>query len=367
MKRKKNHPALWLLLLLPMLLLAGCGRNGKNEPGTREVVDMAGRRMRVPEAVRRVYSTRPGSVMLYAVAPDLMLNRSLWTTNGSEKYLLDSYLKLPQVEGSSEEIVRLRPDVIISYFRIDPKSIDEADRLSAKTGVPVFMVDMDMRQYPKAFTAMGDLLGRREQADRMTAFVEKYLTPVMAASERIPPSKRRRVYYAEGPRGLNTDPSSSFHSEALNLVGGENVARVNALSGKGLSAVSMEQVLRWDPEVIIVWTGMGPSVTTYREMLKDPLWAKVPAVKSGRLHQIPFRPFGWFDRPPGTNRIMGAIWLSRLLYPELYPDDLEQVTREYFSLFFHRDLSDAELREVLHPLETAGRQQGKVAQKQLNP
>ncbi|NTV26051.1 MAG: ABC transporter substrate-binding protein [Chlorobiaceae bacterium] len=356
-----------MLLLLPMLLLGGCAKSGGHKAGTREVVDMAGRKMEVPAVIRRVYSTRPGSVVLYAVAPDLMVNRSLWTTAGSEKFMLDSYLKLPFAEGSAEEIIRLRPDVIISYFVINPKTIDEANRLSAKTGIPVFMVDMSMKQYPKAFAAMGDLLGRKTQTDRMTGFVEKYLVPVMARAERIPENQRRRVYYAEGNRGLNTDPSGSFHSEVLDLVGGENVARVNVLAGKGLSAVSMEQLLQWKPEVVLVWTGMGRSLTTYQAIRADPLWAKVPAIQAGRLHQIPYQPFGWFDRPPGTNRIMGAIWLSRLLYPELYPDDLGQVTREYFSIFFHRDLTDAELQEVLHPLADASVPKKKVAQQTLKP
>jgi iron complex transport system substrate-binding protein len=354
-------------LPLLMLLLGACNQGGKPVAGTHEVVDMAGRRMRVPERITRVYTTRPGSVALYAVAPDLMINRSLWTTDGSEKFLGASYLKLPFADGSAEEIVRLHPDVIISWFDLSPKSVEDADRLSSKTGVPVFMVDMDMRAYQKAFAAMGGLLGRKSQTDRMSAFVDRYLTPIIERTKRIPENQRRRVYYAEGGRGLNTDPSGSFHSQVFDLCGGKNVAKVNALSGKGMSAVSMEQILQWNPEVVVVWTGMGPSLTTYRFIAGDPLWAKVSAVRTGRLRQVPNQPFGWIDRPPGTNRIMGAIWLSRQLYPELYPDDLGQVTREYFSIFFHRDLSDAELREVLNPLGAAAGQQGKSANPTVKP
>jgi iron complex transport system substrate-binding protein len=356
-----------LLLLLAIVFLAGCGKPGKPPVAKREVVDMAGRKMTVPADIRRVYTGRPGSVVMYAVAPDLMVSRSLWNNQGSERFLSESYLKLPFAEGSAEEIVRLHPDVIISWFDLSPKSIDDAERLSAKTGIPVFMVDMDMTQYPKSFAALGSLLGRKDQTNRMTAFVEKYLVPVLERAAQIAEKRRVRVYYAEGNRGLNTDPSGSFHSEVLNRVGGVNVAKVNALAGKGMSAVSMEQILQWNPEVIIVWTGMGPSVTTSRAIAGDPLWARVPAVKSGHIYQIPCQPFGWFDRPPGTNRIMGAIWLSRLLYPDLYPADLEQASREYFSIFYHYDLTDAELRAVLNPLGTTEEKQEKVTSKTLKP
>ena len=363
MKRSFHTRFCWLLPIF-LLLLAACQPSGK-KPGsdTREVVDMAGRRMEVPVVITRAYSTRPGSVTLYAVAPDLMVNRSLWMTDGAERFMSPAYLKLPYSDGAVEDIIRLHPDVIISYFSIDPQSIDQATRLSQKTGIPVFMVDMEMKRYPEAFAAMGELLGKQEQTAKMSAYIEKWLLPVFAKAAQIPESQRKRVYYAEGNRGLNTDPSGSFHSQIVDLVGATNVAQVNRLSGKGMSSVSIEQVLQWNPDEVIVWTGMGPSVTTCRNITNDPLWQRVPAVREGRIHQIPFLPFGWFDRPPGTNRILGTLWLAQLLYPEVYQIDLEAATREYFSVFFHRDLTDAELREVLHPLAPTGMAQGEGAKK----
>lgn len=365
MKRNEKNPYRLLRLLLPvmLLLLGACSKNSKSHVDTREVVDMAGRRMAVPLVIKKVYSTRPGSVVLYAVAPDLMVNRSLWMTDGSEKFMSEAYLKLPFADGSAEEIIKFHPDVIISYFNINPRSIEEADRLSAKTGVPVFMVDMDMKRYQKAFAAMGELLGRKEQTDRMSRYVETWLNPVFDKAGKISDSAKKRIYYAEGNMGLNTDPSGSFHSEVIDLVGGVNVAKVQLLSGKGMSGVSMEQILQWNPDVVIVWTGMGPALTTYRNISNDPLWAKLPAVREHRIYQVPCQPFGWFDRPPGTNRILGALWLANLLYPEVYHIDLERATREYFSLFFHRDLSDAELREIQNPLSSASGSKGQIEKK----
>jgi iron complex transport system substrate-binding protein len=363
MKRSFHTRFCWLLPIF-LLLLAACQPSGKKpETDNREMVDMAGRRMTVPAVIRRVYSTRPGSVTLYAVAPDQMVNRSLWMTDGAERFMSPAYLKLPYSDGAAEDIIRLHPDVIISCFSINSQSIDQANRLSQKTGIPVFMVDMEMKRYPEAFKVMGELLGRQEQTSKMTAYIEKWLLPVFARAAQIPEKQRKRVYYAEGNRGLNTDPSGSFHSQIIDLVGATNVANVNLLSGKGMSVVSMEQVLQWNPDEVIVWTGMGPSLTTCRNIASDPLWQRVPAVREGRIHQIPFLPFGWFDRPPGTNRILGALWLARLLYPEVCHIDLEAATKEYFTIFFHRDLTEDELRDVLHPLAQTGMAQGEGAKK----
>ncbi|NTW50731.1 MAG: ABC transporter substrate-binding protein [Chlorobiales bacterium] len=348
--KKYVRPVYLFVLPLLLILLASCSNAGKKPlPAAREVTDMAGRKMVVPDTIRRVYVTRPGSVLMYAVAPDMVVSRSLWTTDVSKKFMLDTYLQLPYTEGSNEEIVKLKPDVIISYFNINPKTKDESDKLSEKVGIPVFMVDMNMEKYEDVFQVLGELLNCNAQTSRMMAFMHTYYDSIAIKAKQIPDEKKVRVYYAEGERGLNTDPSGSFHSQVLDMVGAINVAQVDVLPGKGMSAVSMEQVLLWNPDVILVWTGMGTAMTTWQYVNSDKLWAKASAVKNKHVYQISYQPFGWFDRPPGTNRIMGAIWTAQLLYPDVYQFNLENITREYFEIFYHHKLTDAELQEVLHP------------------
>ncbi len=337
------------LALCFTLLSAYSATERKLPRATHEVTDMAGRKMVVPSVIRRIYVNKPGSVLMYAVAPDMLVSRSLWLTDKTKRYLKSSYLQLPYVDGSVEEMVRLKPDIIISSFNINPKTKDEADRLSQKIGIPVFMVPIDMGRYEQTFKVLGELLNRQEQTGRMRGFIHTYFDGIAIKAKQIPAKQRVRVYYAEGERGLNTDPSGSFHSQILDVVGAVNVAQVAIASGQGMSAVSMEQLLLWNPDVVLVWTGMGSSMTTMHAIQSDNLWARTRAVKNNKLYQIPFLPFGWFDRPPSTNRIMGAIWTAELLYPDIYHYDLKKVTREYFDIFYHHKLTDDELAEVLHP------------------
>ncbi len=333
-----------------LMFLSACNPVKKSaRSATHEVTDMAGRTMAIPDTLSHLYVNRPGSILLYAVAPDMLVSRSLWMTDGTKKFLKSSYLRLPYIDGSVEEIVKLRPDIIISSFNINPKTKDDADKLSQKTGIPVFMVEMDMKKYDQTFKVLGDLLHRKAQTDRMRGFLHTYFDSISIKAKEIPAKQRVRVYYAEGGRGLNTDPSGSFHSQILDVVGAVNVAQVGIVAGQGMSAVSMEQLLLWNPDVVLVWTGMSSSMNTLQHIMGDSLWARTRAVKNRKVFQIPFQPFGWFDRPPGTNRIMGAIWSADLLYPEIYRFNLKQITREYFDIFYHCQLSDKELAEVLHP------------------
>ncbi|NTV07327.1 MAG: ABC transporter substrate-binding protein [Chlorobium limicola] len=347
--------------LFLLLLLISCNQAPQPaaKPGMRTVTDMAGRAMQVPEKITRVYVNKPGSVLMYAIAPDLMVNRLFGHTESEQRFMLESYNALPYIDGSAEEIMRLKPDVIIEVFTINPATIDQAEKLSKKTGIPVFMVSLDMKEYPEAFNSLGNLLGRQEQADLMKQFLDKYLKPLEHIAATIPDSIKKRIYYAEGDRGLHTDPSGSFHSVVIDYVGGKNVADVQIMQGKGMSPVSMEQVYQWDPDVILVWTGMGGNMATTDYILKDPLWQRLRAVRNGDIHQIPFTPFGWFDRPPGINRLIGAIWAAETLYPDLYPFDIAETTKDFFKIFYHRELSDVELQHVLNPQSTELRKQSK--------
>ena len=144
----------------------------------------------------------------------------------------------------------------------------------------------------------------------------------------IPDGPSPRVYAARGPEGLETGLDGSINVELLKVVGATNVATRGpgmgptpgkAPEGKGpegkvggggrrggggLAQVSMEQVTAWDPEVII--TGDERFFASVRS---NPLWAGIKAVKDRRVYKSPTAPFGWFDSPPGINRLIGVRWL----------------------------------------------------------
>ena len=344
-KRKNEYRFVWVLLVC---LVISCNYSRKNKSG-RTLTDMAGRTVLVPDSINRVYVDHHGGFMLYAIDPQITINQAVKVNRFSRPYILESYAKLPYIDGSVEEIVKAKPDIIIACNEINDNSIDNANKLAEKTSIPVFLVDMNMLNYRKTFKVLGDLLNRKKQTSFMGEFVHRYLDEIHTQAARIPDSLKVKVYYAEGEQGLATDPSGSKHSQIIDFVGAQNVAQVDIISGKGMSQVSMEQILLWDPDKILCWTVKGKQMGTYEYILQDEVWKTTRAVKNNEVYQIPFLPYGWFDRPPGTNRILGTIWTAHLLYPDIFPYDMEEVTREYFQLFYHHQLTDDELSEVLYP------------------
>jgi iron complex transport system substrate-binding protein len=80
---------------------------------------------------------------------------------------------------------------------------------------------------------------------------------------------------------------------------------------------------------------------------RDPAWAPVAAVQAGRVHLAPRLPFGWVDLPPSVNRLIGLWWLGKILYPDLFAEDLRPLTRDFYRRYYHVTPIDAQIDRVL--------------------
>lgn len=112
--------------------------------------------------------------------------------------------------------------------------------------------------------------------------------------------------------------------------------------------VSLEQVLRWNPETIVT---IDPNF--HRDVFADPLWRATRAARERRVFLPPNAPFGWIDFPPSTNRLIGLRWLGKVLYPEQFPEPLGPIVSDYFETFYHRRPDEAQLAQLLRTAERA--------------
>src|SRR5262249_14564326 len=189
----------------------------------------------------------------------------------------------------------------------------------------------------------------------LARYAERLLADVDRRVSAVPPDKRPLVYYARGPRGLESAPTGSITVESLERLGARNA--VTGPLGSGLATLSLEQVLAAEPEVIIAMDGgFGADVRA------DPRWREVRAVRDGRVYAVPQYPFPWLDFPPSVNRLIGLEWLGRALYPERFLGDLREAARAFYALFYHRAPTDAQLDQLL-----AGVQPGSAVNRRAPP
>jgi iron complex transport system substrate-binding protein len=351
---RKELPALSFALLLPLLTLPAYGRT-VSAPAGRVITDMAGRQVSVPAKIHKVYCMSPVcQILVYTLAPDLLAGWNYKPEPGEYALLVAPYRQLPVLggwfgksnTGNIEEIMKTHPDVMVSIG--DPMATDSAERVQKQTHLPVFVGDWKLKRLDEAYLALGKLLGREKRAAELAAYCRNALRDVEDRIKTIPAAQRRRVYYAEGPTGLTTDPGRSAHSEAIIFAGGINVADVSEQGGFGQTPVSMEQVLKWNPDIVIAGYDHSSSPGEfYQGVWRDPLWQQIKAVKAKDVYEAPQYPFNWIDRPPSVNRIIGIKWLANLFYPNLFHYDIRKETRDFYLKFYHRKLSDSELDVLL--------------------
>jgi iron complex transport system substrate-binding protein len=364
MNMQKKHLILLsavILLIFIAVIASGCTATAQNPSqtpkNTKTITDMVGRTLDVPQNITRVLSTAPPTtIAVYVLAPDKLIgiNFEANKQNGNV-YMPAKYRALPNVggwfgkqTGNFETFVSMDPDVIldgdvgVGNFRTTLEERQQKFGAIPNVGV------LDARnatQYDNSISYLGSLIGADEQAASLSEFYNRVLSTVTTRVSDIPEKEKVRVYYAEGPKGLQTDPSGSMHSELIEVAGGVNVADCALTAGMGMTPVSMEQVTKWNPDVIIVGDP-GFFGTIYN----DTLWQAIPAVKNHRVYLVPQSPFTWFDRPPGVNRIIGIPWTAKILYPDKFRDvDMPALTKEFYSKFYHYDLTDNEVNTLLDP------------------
>jgi iron complex transport system substrate-binding protein len=327
------------------------------EAQQREVTDMAGRRVSLPVTVNRVFTDRFISLMAFALDPGMTCNATFRVPEAGRKYISDAYYRdKPLTENNEEEILKLRPEVILLSFP-DDASCERADRLQAKLHIPVLLVKFGIADYRSACEFLGQALNRRAAAGRIIDFLDEYLIPLHEQTKQIPDGKRPSAYYAEGNRGLNTEAAGSLHSQVIDYLHVRNVATAKTGSIHGMAAVTLEQVLMWNPDVIIVWSGLPSGAglpqqakkekSTRAYILTDPVWKQVNAVRNSKVYQVPSLPFGWIDRPPGINCVPGVLWLASRIYPETVTFDLNSVLKICFRLFYHVEITDSDVAWLL--------------------
>jgi len=317
----------------------------------REIVDMAGRRVRVPDVIKTAYAPSPyGFTMLYSVAPEKLAGLMSPLKAEDRRYLHPVIYENPVIGRlqNVEALKKAKPDIIIVWGDKKNPIHKPSEEALAKLGIPYVYVTVgnlaDLSDYPAAYEFLGKLLGKEDHTSQQSAYCRNTLHEVEAAVGKTSKQRRPRVYLAEGKDGLRTECDDSLHVHLLKLAGDLDVHRCRTCCHKGYEPVTLEQVSAYNPDVII-----AQDRSFFENVRTDPAWDKIKAVKQGRVYLIPKQPFNWFDRPPSFMRILGLKWLMNRLYPDACRIDLTGETVAFFKLFLGVDITPEEAEKLLRP------------------
>lgn len=374
MKKIQQLVTLLLALVMVLGLFSGCGQTvapteatvaatteapttapaeteAPTEPGPREITDMAGRTVTVPAEIESVFSTGAiAAIYIYTLVPDLLLGWNYELNDIEKSIILEKYHDLPSFgQGKSvnyEAVIAANPTIALNVGTINDTMVSDCDALSESLGIPVIAVDGDLMSAPAAYRFLGELFGVQEQAEKLAAYAEETYSDI--ANMNIPEDQKVRIYYGNGEDSLETAPAGSSHAQIIDMVNAINVADLELGDGSRVQ-ISAEQLLAWNPDVIVVNGEPKSNMSggsAADAILSDPVFSSLDAVQELKVYGTPNAPFSWVDRPPGPNRIIGIRWLSGLIYPDYLNFDVDEEVKEFFSLFYHVELTDEQLEAL---------------------
>ena len=301
------------------------------------LIDQADRIVTVPRPIERIVATGlPDGVIIPVQlgAADKIVGMSDEAHKYTNTY--PSYYPLPDAapelkdipnvgsynNPNMEVIVSLKPDVIFTRGYI----ADLPDKMQENTGIPVLCIctsplDADIGV---AYRVAGKVLGKEERAEELISYANEKISEVTEVTSEIPDSERPKVYYVFG--GSITKTTSG--TDRLDMAGGINVAK--DLPGFG-PTVSKDQIILWNPDIIVIIGAIPPHRVSIEDVLSDPDLQTVDAVKNHSVYYMHYSPM---TLDPAISINVG-YYLAKLFHPDKFEDlDVEQEGNEIFERFY---------------------------------
>jgi len=354
-KKQKSSRLIWIIagvIILGIILAAAVIALPKTTAGpvahqTRTVTDMMGNTVVVPQEVDRIVITCCGGAtheVMVMGAADKIVAQPAKCIMPELKVMKPEFSSVTDAgsfdEINVEQIIALHPDVVIASV-----TSEKGNTKLREAGIPVVTVMTgrgNMSQMRLEFAMIGQLLGSWNQASSLDNYWDTKLALVKERVATIPADQKKRVYYMLG-KTTHTNGGNWWGQEYITAAGGINVAEELGINRD----TSLEQLVKWNPDVIIISSNEGTFIPI-ADVKSNAQLGSINAVKNNQLYECPIGSF-WWDRP-SPEAPLGILWLAKTLYPEKFSDiDLKAETRDFYRTYYGYTLSDAGFEKFLNP------------------
>lgn len=346
-----------LVASLGTLGLAGCGASSTLQDtattaattaGTHTVTDMGGTQVEVPTQI-----TKYADGWYAHNEVSIMLNRAqgMVATHCDKKSWPWMYKVAPNMNQATtmfgkdfnyEDLVALEPQVVFD-------SSDSLREKLASAGIPlVNCMFKTFDEMKKSIELTGQVLG--ESALDVASAYNKELTEVLSTvkekTDKLAADERPRVMHGNSVYTFVLDGTGTIMDEWIKTAGGTN-AVTSSTQGNAQATYSLEHIIDWNPDVII--TGKAGEAD---QILADPAWASITAVKNHKVYVNPKGVFGW-DRY-GVEELLQLQWAATILHPDLFADiDIHKSVRDFYATYLDYQLSDDDITRLLQAQDPA--------------
>lgn len=311
-------------------------------------MDQAGREVRLPPAVTRVVDLHGGATwVVYAVGGSDLLVGAYFVSLPADPLAQAALAQvdpryaekaLPIIPGV-ETVLALKPDVVFASSVVHGQGYAD---LLAELGVPtVLLYPETLELLMEAVGLIGAVLGREQRAAALAGWIRETVDLVASTAGRAEP---RPTVHFSAFYPLNIYAGDVVQNVLTELAGGIPLGKELSpwRAGAFWYRANAEQVVLWDPEVVIV---PSYSRSTPGEVAALDAFSSTRAVRTGRVYRFPSF-FGPWDTP-SPEVALGLLWLAEVLHPGATGVDVVAETVRFYEEFFGCQLSPDDLGWLL--------------------
>jgi len=319
-----------------------------NELKNRIIIDCIGREVKIPQEVEKI-----GCLFAFSGHTVGMLGRGndiVAIVEGLKRDVLftDMYPNIknalvPSINSNLniEELARSNCDLL---FIKDENALNEGYIAQVeKLNIPYLVVAFrSIKEQQYAIDMIGQAIGCHEEALKYNQYYQSCIERVQEKIKMIPPSERVTVFHSVN-EATRTDARNTIPAEWLEIAGAINVSLDNDLKFlDNKYFASLEQILLWDPEVILV---NQEHVDKY--ILTNEQWSNLKAVKNQRVYKMPNGVSRW-GHPNSLEIPLAILWTAKLLYPEIFHEtDIFNEVKYFYRTFYEQELSEQYIKKIL--------------------
>lgn len=296
------------------------------------ITDTEGRNIKISDEVKRVV------VLTATVIETIYILGALNKVVGISRNVIDNPFypevikdlkKIPIVAQSLrdidiEKILSLKPDLIIGIGPEHPFGMsEEIVKKIEKLGIPVVLLNLDsLDENYRSIEILGEIFNRGYRAKELMDFMKRIQREIESKVTKVPENKKVRALL------LSQKPTMVLggywrQQDLINLAGGVNVAmELKEFVGE----VSIEKIAQWNPDVITI---VGTAPYEPKNLLSNPQWRHIKAVKNGRVYKYPYQLSGLFT--PRVTLLLA--WHASKFYPDLQIN-WTKMADEFFTKFY---------------------------------
>ena len=255
-------------------------------------------------------------------------------------------------QGRTQRRSPAEPDVDVVFYNAFNKEHGEMFRKAGIPAVGFTTMGNPSETYTEWMELLEDVFNEDGHMADKIALGKDLVADARARTAKVPEDQRVSTMVlmgaADGQLAVAGGKDGWFTNEWADSLNYTNVSRDTDTSH---TPVTFEQVLTWDPQVLLV-TGKGMSNMTANSVLTNSVqgvdFSTLSAVKSGRVYSTGLGMWNWFT--PNPDAPIVTNWLGASLYPEQFSDvDLVAMTKDYYQKMYNFTLTDEQARRIVNP------------------